>query len=191
MGSKGIVNVKIFYYSGLEEAEAALEQEENKVLRAQLEMSQVRQEIDRRIQEKEEEFDHARKNHQRAVESIQASIEAEARTKEEALRVKKKHEADINEMEIALDHANKAHSESKKVIKRTHMQLVDVNAAIEEERKIKTEVLEQYGLTERKANALISSPFQKDWVARCLKPKTCPSRYFSFTRWCIQAGQRY
>merc|ERR1712156_985770 len=43
--------------AGLEEAEAALEQEENKVLRAQLEMSQVRQEIDRRIQEKEEEFD--------------------------------------------------------------------------------------------------------------------------------------
>merc|ERR1712131_196592 len=140
--------------AALEEAEAAIEQEENKVLRAQLEMSQVRQEIDRRIQEKEEEFDHARKNHQRAVESIQASIEAEARTKEEALRVKKKHEADINEMEIALDHANKAHSESKKVIKRTHMQLGDVNAAIEEERKIKNEVLEQYGLTERKANAL-------------------------------------
>merc|ERR1719500_412019 len=140
--------------AALEEAEAAIEQEENKVLRAQLEMSQVRQEIDRRIQEKEEEFDHARKNHQRAVESIQASIEAEARTKEESLRVKKKHEADINEMEIALDHANKAHSESKKVIKRTHMQLVDVNAAIEEERKIKNEVLEQNGLTERKANAL-------------------------------------
>ena len=46
--------------AGLEEAEAALEQEENKVLRAQLEMSQVRQEIDRRIQEKEEEFDNTR-----------------------------------------------------------------------------------------------------------------------------------
>merc|ERR1711994_239750 len=140
--------------AALEEAEAAIEQEENKVLRAQLEMAQVRQEIERRIQEKEEEFDHARKNHQRAVESIQASIEAEARAKEEALRIKKKLESDINEMEIALDHANKAHSESKKVIKRTHMQLVDVNAAIEEERKIKTEVLEQQGLTERKANAL-------------------------------------
>merc|ERR1711997_224750 len=37
-----------------EELQAALEQDENKVLRAQLEMSQVRQEIDRRIQEKEE-----------------------------------------------------------------------------------------------------------------------------------------
>jgi myosin heavy chain 6/7 len=43
--------------AALEEAEAALEQEENKVLRSQLELGQVRQEIDRRIQEKEEEFD--------------------------------------------------------------------------------------------------------------------------------------
>ena len=48
--------------SALEEAEAALEQEENKVLRAQLELGQVRQEIDRRIQEKEEEFDITRYN---------------------------------------------------------------------------------------------------------------------------------
>ena len=54
-----------------------------------------------------------------------------------------KDEADINKMEIALDYSNKAHSESKKVIKRTHMQLVDVNADIEEERKIRTELLEQ------------------------------------------------
>merc|ERR1712117_978901 len=103
-----------------EELQAALEEEENKVLRAQLEMSQVRQEIDRRIQEKEEEFEHSRKNHQRALESMQASLEAEARAKEEALRIKKKNEADINEMEIALDHANKAHAEAKKAMKRTH-----------------------------------------------------------------------
>ena len=46
--------------AALEEAEAALEQEENKVLRAQLELGQVRQEIDRKIQEKEEEFDNTR-----------------------------------------------------------------------------------------------------------------------------------
>merc|ERR1712184_137118 len=37
--------------AALEEAEAALEQEENKVLRAQLELGQVRQEIDRKIAE--------------------------------------------------------------------------------------------------------------------------------------------
>ena len=42
--------------AALEEAEAALEQEENKVLRSQLELTQVRAEIDRRIREKEDEF---------------------------------------------------------------------------------------------------------------------------------------
>ena len=46
--------------AALEEAEAALEQEENKVLRAQLELGQVRQEIDRKITEKVEEFDNTR-----------------------------------------------------------------------------------------------------------------------------------
>ena len=46
--------------SALEEAEGALEQEENKVMRAQLELGQVRQEIDKKIKEKEEEFDNTR-----------------------------------------------------------------------------------------------------------------------------------
>merc|ERR1711931_324121 len=49
--------------AALEEAEGALEQEENKVLRSQLELSQVRQEIDRSVAEKEEEFNNTRKNH--------------------------------------------------------------------------------------------------------------------------------
>ena len=48
-----------------------------------------------------------RKNHARAVDSIQASLESEQRAKMEALRIKKKLEGDINELEIALDHANK------------------------------------------------------------------------------------
>merc|ERR1712071_64960 len=39
--------------AALEEAEATLEQEENKVLRAQLELGQVRQEIERRLAEKD------------------------------------------------------------------------------------------------------------------------------------------
>ena len=46
--------------AALEEAEGALEAEENKVLRAQLELGQVRQEIDRKIAEKEEEFENTR-----------------------------------------------------------------------------------------------------------------------------------
>ncbi|XP_035909613.1 myosin heavy chain, muscle isoform X35 [Anopheles stephensi] len=140
--------------AALEEAEAALEQEENKVLRAQLELSQVRQEIDRRIQEKEEEFENTRKNHQRALDSMQASLEAEAKGKAEALRMKKKLEADINELEIALDHANKANAEAQKNIKRYQQQLKDVQSALEEEQRARDDAREQLGISERRANAL-------------------------------------
>merc|ERR1712224_375803 len=48
--------------AALSEAEGALEQEENKVLRASLELTQVKQEIERRIAQKEEEFLSTRKN---------------------------------------------------------------------------------------------------------------------------------
>ena len=142
--------------NALEEAEAALEQEENRVLRAQLELGQVRQEIDRKIQEKEEEFDNTRKNHQRAMDSMQASLEAEVRAKAEALRIKKKLESDINELEIALDHSNKANAEAHKSIKRYQNQFRDVEQAYEEESRQRQELSEKAGLADRKANALSS-----------------------------------
>merc|ERR1712110_369365 len=123
-----------------EEFQSALEQEENKVLRAQLELGQVRQEIDRKIQEKEEEFENTRKNHQRAMDSMQASLEAECRAKAEALRIKKKLESDINELEIALDHANKANAEAHKTIKRYQTQYRDVETGYEEECRQRQEI---------------------------------------------------
>jgi len=140
--------------AALEEAEAALEQEENKVLRAQLELGQVRQEIDRKIQEKEEEFDNTRKNHQRAMDSLGASLEAEQRAKSEGLRIKKKLESDINELEIALDHSNKANSEGQKAIKRYQANLRDTIQSFEDEARSRQEVMEAVGISERKANAL-------------------------------------
>merc|ERR1719312_830932 len=140
--------------SALEEAEGALEQEENKVLRAQLELSQVRQEIDRRVAEKEEEFNNTRKNHQRAMESLGASLEIEQRAKAEALRIKKKLEGDINELEIGLDHANKANAEGLKAIKRYQNQLRETIQAYEDESRQRQQVNEQAGIAERKAAAL-------------------------------------
>jgi len=56
---------------GLDEAEAALEAEESKALRCQIEVSQIRAEIEKRIQEKEEEFENHRKFHQQTIDSIQ------------------------------------------------------------------------------------------------------------------------
>merc|ERR1712108_127277 len=140
--------------AALEEAEAALEQEENKVLRAQLELGQVRQEIDRRIQEKEEECENTRKNHIRAMDSLAASLEAEQRAKAEALRIKKKLEGDINELEIALDHANKANSEAQKAIKRYQGQMREAECSYEEEQRQRQEVAEKASLADRRANAL-------------------------------------
>ena len=58
-------------------------------------MGQVRQEIDRRLQEKEEEFNNARKVHQKTAEQMQAHLESECKAKAEVLRTKKKLEADI------------------------------------------------------------------------------------------------
>merc|ERR1712209_19908 len=116
----------------LEEAEGSLEAEENKVLRAQLELGQVRQEIDRKIAEKEEEFNNTRKNHARAMESMQASLETEQKAKAEALRIKKKLEGDINEFEIALDHANKANNEARMAV--NEMNNVNSRAAADKRR---------------------------------------------------------
>merc|ERR1712142_109081 len=133
--------------NALEEAEAALEQEENRVLRAQLELGQVRQEIDRKIQEKEEEFNNTRKNHARAMESLGASIEAEQRAKGEGLRIKK-------QLEGGLDHANKANAEGLKSIKRYRTQLRETIQAFEDEARSKAQITEQVGISERKAAAL-------------------------------------
>merc|ERR1719376_221361 len=117
----------------LEEAEGTLEQEENKVLRAQLELGQVKQEIDRRVAEKEEEFNNTRKNKANDMESMSASLEAEQKAKGEALRVKKALEGEINELEIGLDHATKANSEGLKSIKRYQGQLKETIQLYEDE----------------------------------------------------------
>merc|ERR1712042_425348 len=140
--------------AALEEAEATLEMEENKVLRAQLELSQVRQDIDRRVAEKEDEFNNTRKNHARAMDSLGASIETEQRAKGEALRVKKQLEGEINELEIGLDHANKANSEGLKSIKRYQGQLRETIQLFEDEARAKAQITEQVGISERKAAAL-------------------------------------
>ena len=88
------------------------------------------------------------------MDSMQASLEAEARAKTEALRIKKKLESDINELEIALDHANKANSEAHKSIKRYQAQLRDVEGLYEEETRQRRELAEKSGLADRRANAL-------------------------------------
>merc|ERR1712015_246550 len=108
---------KIELQAALSEAEGALEQEENKVLRASLELTQVKQEIERRIAQKEDEFASTKKNFGKAIEGMQAALETETKGKVEALRMKKKLETDVIDLGIALEHANAANAESQRNIK--------------------------------------------------------------------------
>ena len=66
-----------------------------------------RQEIDKRVREKCEDFEASKKNQLRLIESLQASLEAESRSKAELIRTKKKLETDIQELENALDHESR------------------------------------------------------------------------------------
>ncbi|XP_069125116.1 myosin heavy chain, striated muscle isoform X8 [Argopecten irradians] len=140
--------------AALEEAEGALEQEEAKVMRAQLEIATVRNEIDKRIQEKEEEFDNTRRNHQRALESMQASLEAEAKGKADAMRIKKKLEQDINELEVALDASNRGKAEMEKTVKRYQQQIREMQTSIEEEQRQRDEARESYNMAERRCTLM-------------------------------------
>ena len=44
---------------------------------------------------------------QRAMESMQATLDAEGKSRSEAVRIKKKMESDINDLELQLSHANR------------------------------------------------------------------------------------
>ena len=101
----------------LGDAETALECEENKFLRLSLEINQVRADIEKRLQEKEEEFENTRRNHAKAMEQMQFAIEQESKAKAEAMRLRKKLELDIGELDSALEQANMANMELQKSIK--------------------------------------------------------------------------
>merc|ERR1712038_1495668 len=87
---KRLESEKMELEGALGDAETALEAEENKFLRLSLEINQVRADIEKRLQEKEEEFECTRRNHAKAMEQMQYAIEQESKSKAEAMRMKKK-----------------------------------------------------------------------------------------------------
>merc|ERR550534_232500 len=145
---------KLELQAALEEAEGALEQEENKVLRAQLELTQVRQEIERRIGEKDEEFMGVKKNMSKAIEGMQSALEQERKGKAEGLRMKKKLESDVGELEIALEHSNANNQDTQKNIKKYQQQIREAQAKLEDEQRAKEVARDALVAGERKAHAM-------------------------------------
>merc|ERR1711892_1590915 len=150
---KSLEAEKLELEAALSEAEGALEQEENKVLRLQLELNQVKQEIENRIHMKEEEFASTKKNFAKSLDGVQMALESETKGKIEALRVKKELQTDVTELETALDHANAANAESQKNIKLTQQRLRDTQARYEEENHAKAIAQDNLINADRRCNA--------------------------------------
>ncbi|XP_028725205.1 myosin-3 [Peromyscus leucopus] len=138
----------------LEEAEAALEHEEAKILRIQLELTQVKSEIDRKIAEKDEEIEQLKRNYQRTVETMQGALDAEVRSRNEAIRLKKKMEGDLNEIEIQLSHANRQAAETLKHLRSVQGQLKDTQLHLDDALRGQEDLKEQLAIVERRANLL-------------------------------------
>uniref|UniRef100_A0A8C9YJ74 Myosin heavy chain 7 n=1 Tax=Sander lucioperca TaxID=283035 RepID=A0A8C9YJ74_SANLU len=134
--------------SALEEAEASLEHEEGKILRAQLEFNQIKAEIERKLAEKDEEMEQCKRNLQRTIDTLQSSLEAECRSRNEALRLKKKMEGDLNEMEIQLSQANRQAAEAQKQLKS------DCQIQLDEAVRANDDLKENMAIVERRNNLL-------------------------------------
>ncbi|XP_005056134.1 PREDICTED: myosin heavy chain, skeletal muscle-like [Ficedula albicollis] len=151
---KQIEQEKSEIQAALEEAENSLEHEEGKILRLQLELNQVKAEIDRKIAEKDEEIDQLKRNHQRVVDSMQSTLDAEIRSRNEALRLKKKMEGDLNEIEIQLSHANRQAAEAQKNLRNTQGVLKDTQIHLDDALRTQDDLKEQVAMVERRANLL-------------------------------------
>uniref|UniRef100_A0A8D3DLD3 Myosin, heavy chain 7B, cardiac muscle, beta a n=1 Tax=Scophthalmus maximus TaxID=52904 RepID=A0A8D3DLD3_SCOMX len=140
--------------AALEEAEGTLEHEESKTLRIQLELNQMKVDVDRKLAEKDEEIDNLRRNNQRTLDSMQATLDAEAKSRNEAVRLRKKMEGDLNEMEVQLNHANRQASESQKLLRNLQLQIKDIQLELDETIHQNDELKEQAAVTERRNNLL-------------------------------------
>ncbi|KAM9209686.1 myosin-1 isoform 2-T2 [Dugong dugon] len=151
---KQIEQEKTELQAALEEAEASLEHEEGKILRIQLELNQVKSEVDRKIAEKDEEIDQLKRNHVRVVESMQTTLDAEIRSRNDAIRLKKKMEGDLNEMEIQLNHANRMAAEALKNYRNTQSILKDTQIHLDDALRGQEDLKEQLAMVERRSNLL-------------------------------------
>lgn len=101
-----------------------------------------------------------RRNHQRAVESLQASLDAETRARNEALRLKKKMEGDLNDLELQLGHATRQALEAQAATRLLQAQLKEEQAGRDEEQRLSAELREQGQALERRA-ALLAAELEE------------------------------
>merc|ERR1711978_794889 len=125
-----------------------------KRLRCQLELTAVRQEIERRLAEKEEEFILVKKAQSKALDSMQVALETETKSKAEALRMKKKLEGDAADLGLALEHAIAGNAETQTTIKKYALQVRDAQVKVDEESAAKSAAADAKVTADRRAAAV-------------------------------------
>ncbi len=78
-------------------------------MRAQLELTQLKQEIERRVNEKDDEIESARKNHQRQLEALQSTLDTEVKARNDSVKQRKMAEGQIDDMQGQIDEIEKVH----------------------------------------------------------------------------------
>ena len=137
-----------------EEAEAAVEAEENKIVRAQMELNQIKAEGDQRLKEKEDDIENAKRNSQRLVDSLQTSLDAEIKARSESIRAKKKLEGELADLEIQLAHANRVSSDACRQAKELQAQVKDLEVRIDDTERTVEGMKEEYAIKIRRSEML-------------------------------------
>ncbi|KAM5332431.1 LOW QUALITY PROTEIN: myosin-15 [Glossophaga mutica] len=144
-----------------EEAEGALERNESKIPRFQLELLETKVELERKLSEKDEEIEKIRRIQQCAIDSLQSSLDSEARSRVEASRLRKNMEGDLNEMELQLTRTNRRRvSEATKSLGQLQVQIKDLRVQLDDSTHQNNELKEQVALAER-CNSLLQSELEE------------------------------
>ncbi|XP_031220572.1 myosin-15 [Mastomys coucha] len=144
----------------LEEAEGALERNESKILHFQLELSEAKAELERKLSEKEEEAERLREKHQQAMSSLQSNLDLEASSRIEATRLRKKMEGDLKEMEIQLCAANRQVSQTTRALGQLQGQMKDLQQQLDDSIYQNKGLKEQVALAEQR-NILLQSELEE------------------------------
>ncbi|TKC47994.1 hypothetical protein EI555_000281, partial [Monodon monoceros] len=138
------------------ERKGSLEHEESKILRVQLELNQVKSELE--ITEKDGEIEQLKRNSQQAAEAMQSALDAEIRSRNDALRLKKKMEGDLSEMEIQLRHSNRQVAETQKHLCSVRGQLKDTQLHLDDALRGNEDLKGQPAIVEHRNGLLLEEP---------------------------------
>lgn len=97
-----------------------------------------------------------RQNHHRIIESMQASLDAEMKSKNDCIKQKKKLETDISQLEICLNATTKQLTDLQKTNKKLQQTMSELNSQLEDEQSQKVELRELTAAAERRVQTCMS-----------------------------------